>query len=147
MCFFETWTTDIDIDIDAPLLLMWTCMRWVELSVFWEWEGKRWVCWTCSIVLCPFTTERKDKLYPYTTDRRYILNPYTAERTDVLENTFPENQEISDWSRVQYFVQGPSGTKSPPEWNLEDQHVRMCAWYLPNGVYQEMLSQGQHFLS
>ena len=38
------------------------------------------------------------------------LYPYTAERRDVLENTLPEAQEIS---------QGPRGAKSPPEGNLE----------------------------
>ena len=39
-----------------------------------------------------------------------VMCPYTAERRDVLENTLPEAQEIS---------QGPRGAKSPPEGNLE----------------------------
>ena len=38
------------------------------------------------------------------------MYPYTAERRDVLENTLPEAQEIS---------QGPRGAKFPPEGNLE----------------------------
>ena len=39
-----------------------------------------------------------------------LLYPYTAKRRDVLENTPPEAQEIS---------QGPRGAKSPSEGNLE----------------------------
>ena len=62
----------------------------------------------------------------------FRLFPYTAERRDVLENTLPEAQEISQGrefctprpkrlpegeSRVQ--SRGPRGAKSPSEGNLE----------------------------
>jgi len=61
-----------------------------------------------------------------------ILYPYTAERRDVLENTLPEAQEISQGrgfctprperlpeGEARGQSRGPRGAKSPPEGNLE----------------------------
>ena len=61
-----------------------------------------------------------------------VLYPYTAERRDVLENTLPEAQEISQgWGfctprperlpegEARGQSRGPRGAKSPPEGNLE----------------------------
>ena len=61
-----------------------------------------------------------------------VLYPYTAERRDVLENTLPEAQEISQgWGfctprperlpegEARGQSRGPRGAKSPHEGNLE----------------------------
>ena len=69
---------------------------------------------------------------PYSTKTQEVMYPYTAERRDVLENTLPEAQEISQGrgfctprperlpeGEARGQSRGPRGAKSPPEGNLE----------------------------
>ena len=65
-------------------------------------------------------------------EKKLVMYPYTAERRDVLENTLPEAQEISQGrgfctprperlpeGEARGQSRGPRGAKSPPEGNLE----------------------------
>ena len=75
---------------------------------------------------------------------RFVMYPYTVERRDVLGNTSPEVLLISR-GRGFCTPRPERGQSYTAQSIVNVICARRCAWYLPKGVYQGILSLGHYF--